>query len=422
MSAGLRPITQKAAQRVKTILFSSATYDKKIGTFQTAKRMGLRVVIVGTDLPAWVQEYTDLFIKANTYDTAATLVALRDSGVRFDGVVTFWDRDVELVAAIAAEFGLPGSSIESASAARNKYLMRRILTKFGIPDIKYAEITTFDELCAAASDIGYPLIIKPVSASASKGVFKIEDAGGLPGTWDLIRRHVVVESDAMFGYNKGRFIVEEFMAGPEYSVEALIDTSTVHILGITEKEIDPSFEEVQHTFPACLSQQEIDEIVQLVTEALVASGLSNCGTHTEVKKTPDGFRIVEINGRLAGDFITTDLIPEATGVDVIAATIAISLGQKPDLTPDRRAAGSVRFLIAERPGVLRKAEVDPRVLQDPDVIGIRMDKRAGDVVGLPPSKFHDARLGYVITRGTDSAAAKRLAKQVLEAGVDVAYA
>lgn len=407
---------------MKTILFSSATYDKKIGTFQTAKRMGLRVVIVGTDLPAWVQEYTDIFIKADTYDTAATLAALRDSNVHFDGVVTFWDRDVELVAAIAAEFGLPGSSIESASAARNKYLMRRILSKSGIPDIRYAEITTFDELRAAASDIGYPVIIKPVSASASKGVFKIDDAAGLRHTWDLVRRHVVPESDAMFGYNKGQFLVEEFMAGPEYSVEAVIDASTVHILGITEKEIDPSFEEVQHTFPACLSQRESDEIVQLATEALVASGLSSCGTHTEVKKTPDGFRIVEINGRLAGDFITTDLIPEATGVDVIAATIAVSLGQKPDVTPNRRTAGSVRFLMAGQRGMLSKIEVSPGVLEDPNVISIRMDKRAGDVVELPPARFHDARLGYVITRGPDSAAAMRLAKHVLEASVDVAYA
>lgn len=407
---------------MKTILFSNATYDKKIGTFQAAKRMGLRVAVVGTDLPAWAQDYTDLFVKANTYDTTATLKALRGSGIHFDGVVTFWDRDVELVAAIAAEFGLPGSSVESAAAARDKYLMRRILTEHGIPNIKYAQITTLEELGAAAADIGYPVVLKPVSASASKGVFKIQAESALAATWDLVREHVVPESDAMFGYNRGRFIVEEFMTGPEYSVEALIDSSTVHVLGVTEKEIDPSFEEVQHTFPAALSRQDADRIVRLVTEALVASGLSNCGTHTEVKKTPDGFRIVEVNGRLAGDFITTDLIPEATGVDVISATIAVSLGQQPDVAPRHSAASSVRFLMAERPGVLTKVEVDPRVLDNRDVMSVRMDKRAGDVVELPPSKFHDARLGYVITRGADSSAAGRLAKRVLEVGIDVAYA
>ncbi len=409
------------AKEVKTILFSNATYDKKIGTFQAAKRMGLRVAVVGTDLPAWAQDYTDIFIKANTYDTDATLAALKDSNVRFDGVITFWDRDVELVATIAAEFNLPGSSIESAAAARNKYIMRQLLTKHDLPNVKYAEVASLEELSAAASDIGFPVILKPVSASASKGVFKIDSQADLVRVWDLVREHVVPATDAMFRYNQGKFIVEAYMTGPEYSIEALIEGSTVHVLGITEKEIDPSFEEVQHTFPADLSQDESDKVAHMATAALSASGLTDCGTHTEVKKTPDGFRIVEINGRLAGDFITTDLIPEATGIDVISAAISISLGLKPDLRPSRQSACSVRFLMAEKEGVLRKVKADPQVMGDQHVMQFRMEKGPGDLVELPPSKFHEARLGYVITRGRDTAMTKQLAMDVLKAGVDVTY-
>ena len=401
----------------KHVLFLNATYVMKERTLATAKERGLRVSVVGPRLPGWAQPYVDRFVPADTYDAGATISALRPVHARepFDGVLTFWDRDVEIVACVAQELGLPGSSPEAARNARNKYRMREALCRHGVAHPRYASASSWDELVAAAAMIGYPLIYKPVAASSSKGVQRIDDPDGLRPAYELMRRYATPAADAMFSFYAGQHLVEEFMAGPEVSVEGIVFDGAVTIVGITEKLATAAgFIEYQHAFPARLPSEEAATVAAVTTAAISAVGLDNCGFHVEVMLTRSGPKIVEVNGRLGGDLITTHLVPLATGVDIVGAALQVALGERPDLEPRCSRAACARFLLAARAGVVAGWEGTDSVHRSPGVEAFGIERRPGEQVGLPPQHVGCARLGYVVTEAQDAGSAIRRADIALK--------
>ena len=90
-------------------------YDQKIGVLKEAKKMRLFVALMGNDYPSWGSKYIDLYIKSNNYDSSDALEILDNLNLKFDGVVTFWDRDVELTSKIAEHFDLPGCPVKAAT-------------------------------------------------------------------------------------------------------------------------------------------------------------------------------------------------------------------------------------------------------------------------------------------------------------------
>jgi biotin carboxylase len=401
----------------KHILFFNATYVKKELTLKTAKDLGLKVSVVGPKLPDWSKPYVDRFIEANTYDIDQTLSVLRTiyNEDPFDGVITFWDRDVEPVAHTAAEFNLPGSPKHAAARARNKALMRQIFKEKGVPHPKFVHISSsWEELQQAAKEVGYPLIYKPVGASASKGVLKVESQEQLRDAWETMMKYATPENDKMFTFYRDEYLVEEFMMGKEISVEGVVAKGKIHIAGATEKWAHhENFTEYQHAFPARLPEDIMQEIIEVTKAGIEAMELDNCGFHAELMVTEKGCKIVEIAGRLGGDFITTHLVPLAYGIDITRANILTALGEDFDFTPTKKKGACVRFLLAEKEGTVTEWIGIEKVKEMPGVIDFVVEKKVGDTVLLPPHKFMDFRLCYVIVEGKDTDDAIQKAEQAL---------
>lgn len=399
----------------KNILFFNATYIKKILTLKTAKDLGLNVTVVGPDLPEWSKQYVDHFIKANTYDMDETIAEIKKQheSLPFDGVITFWDRDVVPVAITAQTLGLKGSRLEAAERARNKARMRESLKFAHVPHPKFERFASWDELYHAAKHMTYPLIIKPVGASASKGIFKVLGSEDLYPSFEKLLRSTTPDHDIMFSFYRNEYIVEEFMDGQEVSVEGVIADGSIYFAGITEKWTDGFFEEYQHAFPARLTKKLENEILYVTRKGIEALELDNCGFHAEVMITGEGCKIVEINGRLGGDFITTHLVPLAKGINITEANLLAVLGEKFNFSPSRNKGACVKFLIAEKEGIVKEWQGAESVRDMPGVIDFVLEKKQGDYVGLPPSKFHDSRIAYVITEGEDTGAAIEYAEKAL---------
>ncbi|MDT3427673.1 biotin carboxylase [Paenibacillus forsythiae] len=399
----------------KNILFFNATYIKKILTLKSAKDLGLQVSVVGPDLPEWSKPYVDHFIKANTYDMDETIAEIKNKheSLQFHGVITFWDRDVVPVAITAQTLGLKGSRIEAAERARNKAKMRESLKFADVPHPKFERFTSWEELYRAATNMTYPLIIKPVGASASKGIFKVPHSGALYQLFEKLVKSATPDNDIMFSFYRNEYIVEEFMDGQEVSVEGVIADGSIYFAGITEKWTDDFFEEYQHAFPARLTKALGDEILEVTRKGIEALELDNCGFHAEVMITGEGCKIVEINGRLGGDFITTHLVPLAKGINITEANLLAVLGGKFSFSPTRNKGACVKFLIAEKEGIVKEWQGAESVRNMPGVIDFVVEKQPGDYVGLPPSKFHDSRIAYVITEGEDTGAAIENAENAL---------
>src|SRR3990167_8468062 len=160
----------------KHLLIVNATSEGNLPNFVVAKKMGLYITLVGPEFPSWVKPYVNNYIKADNYNVIelVDIIISYNKKKKIDGVITFWDREVKAVAAIAHALNLLGNSPEAALISKHKGEMRKILQKSNVSQPEFYSIKNEFDLYEAAKKIGYPLILKPTGASASQGIFLID--------------------------------------------------------------------------------------------------------------------------------------------------------------------------------------------------------------------------------------------------------
>jgi biotin carboxylase len=194
-------------------------------------------------------------------------------------------------------------------------------------------------------------------------------------------------------------VVEKFVEGPEFSVEALVWEGRIEILAVTDKLTtgSPHFVEMGHSQPTALPPADAAAVRQAAVQGIRALGLNWCAAHAEVKLSPEGPFLIEIGARLGGDFITTELVPRSTGVDMVAAAIRLCLGEEPDLHPTSPRQGvAIRYLSAA-PGRIMGIDGIDEARRLPGVQVVDVYVAAGDMVGEINSSL--ARSGHVIAAG-----------------------
>jgi biotin carboxylase len=383
----------------------NATYRDKRSMLATARAMGLFVSVVGPELPAWASADVDRFVLADPDDVPGVVAAARALHAErpVDGVLSLWDRDVPLCARVAAALGLRGCGPAAADRARHKYRAREALRAAGIPQPRYAEVSTWQGLVEASTYVGFPLVYKPVGASASRAILRVDAHDGLAAAHALMETWADPSIDPMFGNHPGVRLVEEFMDGPEVSVEGVTSGGRVLIVGVTRKWTTADyFLEWRHAFPAGLPPESEARVREMASAAVLAIGLDDCGFHVELKLTPRGCRVVEVNGRLGSDYIATHLVPLASGFDLVRANLRVVLGLAPGEAPTRHGAACVRFLFGEADGVVERWRGVERARRLPGVVDVELEKEPGQRVMLPPRRFTESRLAHVVAVGDDT--------------------
>ena len=203
------------------------------------------------------------------------------------------------------------------------------------------------------------------------------------------------------------------MEGPEVSVESYSINGEPHIITITDKIVSeiPFFVELGHTEPSRLPLNQQDDIRKVAEAAIKAIGMQNGPTHTEIKVTPSGAKLVEIAARLGGDFITSRLVPLSTGVDMIECSFATLLGEevKYQRTSDNGAA--IRFIHGDT-GVIKGIDGIDKALKMPGIQEIELYKKVGDSIKKPENSSD--RIGHIIASGKDAYDAAKNAEAALE--------
>lgn len=271
-------------------------------------------------------------------DAEAVTAIARSEGIA--GVVTMCtDAPVRTVAAVAQRLGLPALSMSAAEHATDKLLMRRAFASHGAPSPHFLEASSLEEGTAAAGQIGYPVALKIIRSSGSRGIYRVTNAGEFAAYWSAARAY----------QPSGELLVEEWLEGPEMSVEGVCYRGTVRVVQVTDKCVFPGPYPVEsgHTQPSRFLPERKAEIVAAVTAGVRALGLDECGIHAEVKMTKDGPKIIEIGARLGGDRISTHLTPLSTGVDLVRAVIQIAVGDKPELDAAFERGSAVRYFHVE---------------------------------------------------------------------------
>lgn len=307
----------------------------QVPAIRCARDLGLRTVVVDSNPNAAGMLLADRAYTADILD--ANAVAGIASQEDISGILTLCtDAPVRTVAAVGTRLGLPVLAPEAAKCATDKRLMRHAFAVHDAPSPRFVQVASIGDGLIAAAHISYPVALKIALSSGSRGVYRVPDERQLRQFWVAAR-----------GYQPdGDLLIEEWLDGPEISVEGVCWRETVSVIQVTDKSVFPGPFPVEsgHTQPSQFLPLRSADINQAVTAGIHALGLDQCGFHAELKMTRKGPRIIEIGARLGGDRIATHLTPLSTGVDLVRAVIDIALGRRPDLQIRFNRGSAVRYL------------------------------------------------------------------------------
>lgn len=287
-----------------------------------AKAMNIEVHCFAWADGAICKDYADYFYPISIVEKEQILQVCQSVGI--DGICTIAsDVAAPTVAYVANAMRLVGNDYEAAVQASNKYRMRNAFMKADVPCPQYMMVTPDTQNSAEVSDklrtFDYPIIVKPSDRSGSLGVTKVTQ----PSEYDSA---IKLAMDKSFRHEA---MVEEFIEGREISVEFISYQGKHYPLQITDKVTTeaPHFVELEHHQPSTLSKEMFEKIYNITKTALDALGLTDGASHSEYKITKEGrIVIMEIGGRMGGDFIGSDLVRLSTGYDFLKGVIDVALG------------------------------------------------------------------------------------------------
>lgn len=373
----------------------------------TAKRMGLRVVAADGNAQAPGLALADAAHVINIVDAGECLRVARAEKV--DGVIHICS-EVSMFAMgrVNEELRLRGIDSDTAVRCTNKGEMRRAFEAAGAPSPRWIEATTVAQARAAAAEIGRPLIVKPTRNSGSRGVTRLTERDG-PEQLAAALEYAVSES------RDDSALVEEYVEGPEFSVEILVCEGRPHVLALTDKQTTgaPHFVETGHNQPSRQPKPVQEDLLAAAIAGVQALGIDWAAAHAELKLSPRGPVIIEIGGRLGGDFITTELVPRSTGIDMVAGAIDLALGRQPDLTPRHGPQGACIRYVTPPAGKVVAVEGVDRARAMTGVKIVAVDVAVGDEV--PPITSSLTRVGHVIAEGASADEAIAVAEAARDA-------
>lgn len=369
-----------------------------------AKEMGLQVAVVDFNPQAIGIPYADKYFNASTMDEDAVLAAAEN--FKPDGIMTLaTDMPMRGVAKSSDKLHLHSINYETAVKATDKYDMIKAFKEHNVPSPWFFVVDTMEELKEHEIDVTFPCIIKPTDNAGSHGVAKVYSFQELLDNYEYAHscsRH-------------GKVIVEEYLDGPEVSVEVMVVNGIVNILQITDKITTeaPHFVEMGHTQPSRLPAATQEAIRNVAVAACTAIGIDKGPAHVEMKVTKRGPVMIELGARMGGDNITTHLVPLSTGIDMVGSTIKVAMGEEPDITPTLHCGSAIRYF--EVPfGTIKSIDNVEEASKIPGVKQITFTKEVGDE--STPIHCSNDRIGFVIAQGATAedavAACEEAMKQV----------
>ena len=354
-----------------------------------AKKMGLYTVGIDPCADATCKDCVDAFEVVAGQDYEGHCAVVEKYGI--DAIVTAaTDKPLVMMARVAEKYGFPFYSVETAQWSTDKFQMKERFELGGVPHAKGRLISKADE----AEELVFPVIVKPRDNSGSRGV-------------KLCRSKEELESsmnEALEVSKLDTVLVEEFIEGPEYSIEGLHHDGKSEVIQFTEKKTTefPYNVELGHIQPANISEENQQKIREVVSKIGSALHFENCPSHTELKINERGIFVIETSPRLGGDYITSTLTPLSTGVNLEDELLKISLGETINPQPKPVQYSGVRFFSFEEGSVIKHVPDSEFVKTWPHVVDFSFNLKEGEKVNRITSSLN--RYGHLtLTAGNSDA-------------------
>ena len=346
-----------------------------------AKNMGLYVVGIDPCFDAACKNEVDIFEVVGGQDYEGTLRVARKYDIT--AVITAaTDKPLVMMARVAKELGVPFYSEETAIWSTDKFQMKQRFIENGIPCARGRIIKHAEE----ASDLDFPLILKPRDNSGSRGVILCRDIQALKNAIDETLQYTRLDN----------VLVEEFIEGSEYSIESLHYDGKNEVIQFTEKRTTPFPYNVElgHIQPANLSEGQKGAIRKLIAKIGNALKFEYCASHTELKINERGIYIIETSPRLGGDYITSTLTPLSTGVNIEDLLLRISLGEPIETRHTSTQYSGIRFFSFKEDSIITSIPTIDEVMSWPYMKHFSFKLAPNDRVNNITSSLN--RYGHII--------------------------
>ncbi len=392
---------------MKTIVFiETSKSGSSREAIKAAERLGYFTVLL-TNKAKFIEQRTEfpdvhqmILVELSNYDLLKeNIIKLQKQGKQIKGIMSFVDPFVYVAAALSEEFCSSVVSVDPILKMENKVLTRKLLKNHSITP-NYAIYTQDKSLKNFIKKYKryLPLIVKSPLSNGSKDVLLVND-----------EKEFKIAIKQLLKKNE-QVLIEEYLTGPQYLVEALVHNGNVHIVAIIEQTINliQRFIVTGYSLFVDIEQAFYDKILDTVSSVLKVFRMENGACHLEMRLVQGELKLVEINPRISGGAMNR-IIEVGYGINLVEETIQLMLGNKPNLTKKHKKYVYAQYLIVDSLGRLIKVTGKNRSSQYPGVEEVYIKPRKGRIV-RPPLSMGD-RYGYILASSDVKEEAKKIARK-----------
>ena len=404
MRAAPTPTTSQAkvAREVTVsgrLLLLVPTTSYRVGDFlQAAERLGVDVA-VGSDQ----QNILAQFSPGHTMT-----VDFRDLARGLDQITGYHrdyplaaiigvDQETTLLAAMAGEaLALRHNAPASVEAAGNKYRFRYRLANSGLPAPWFNLLDLSDDPMAHCRNLPYPVVLKPLALSASRGVIRANDPDQFLTACKRIE--AILANSEQSGEAASHILIEGYIPGQEVTFEGLLEDGRLRVLALFDKPDPlegPFFEETIYITPSRLPSEVQSNVAATVAKGVATLGLRHGPIHAELRINDQGAWLIEVAARSIGGLCARALDFGAAGrLEDLIIRAALGLAA---IDTDAPSASGVMMIPIPGAGVLSRVDGLEAARAVAGIADIAISIPQGDT--LVPVPEGDRYLGFIFASG-----------------------
>ncbi len=369
-----------------------------------ARKLGIDVVVAADAEHPPQESDSGKQLTLNFSNVEISTDRIEDFDDRFPlrSIVAVDDAGARVAASASRRLELPHNPVRAVDATRDKALLRQALAASDVPSPAFRAIPTTADPNDEWASLPFPVVLKPLALSASRGVIRANNKDEFYAAFERIRDILALPANAdECGDTADRILIEGYLPGAEVAVEGLLLGGKLNVLAVFDKPDPlegPFFEETIYITPSRLPAEDLELVIKTSERACAALGLTDGPTHLELRLNEDGAFPIDIAARSVGGLCSRTLT-FGTGLSLEELILRQALGEEPgDLS---RSAGAAGVMMIPIPGRGRltsvsgvdKAEAVPFV----DSVSITMPPGSS----LTPLPEGSEYLGFIFARDQD---------------------
>lgn len=361
---------------------------------QAAQHLNIEVLIASEGKHSIVSEFAHgLHIQFSDPESSFQTIIEAAKEKPFAGVIGTDDSSLELASRVALHFDLSHNPPSSVRMAGRKDLARECLLQAQLPVPFFKRIFLNNEIENQLEDIQFPVVVKPLALSGSRGVIRADNTDELLQALQRVKKLLSAEVQ-LEAELRQQVLLEQYIPGQEVAVEGILYRGQLKILTVFDKPDPlegPFFEETYYITPSRHSSQVLQQLHETVQQACQAYGLKEGPVHAECRVNEQGVWILEVAARTIGG-LCARLLTFGSGYSLEELVLAQAMGAPLDLNKEQAASGVLMIPIPEA-GIFKRVEGLLEAQRVPGIVDINIQIREGyELLPLPEGASY---LGFI---------------------------